>query len=230
MVGRRFSLVCAMIVTASGLAAAQSTPAGAPVASPLFYYAGAAGRLTTDRDALGGNPFASALVEVLKDPDLTLARFGERLAARTMVRSGGWQSPEVPRRTVDPGWRFAPDGQERRVALVLINADYRKSGVPSLPGALFDSVRVTKALEETGFETRLVLDGNGEAVRRELDAFAARSLEADIAVIYAGGHGVQHKRIIYWILGDYPDPRSSRALASHAFALRDIGKAAKAGA
>lgn len=234
MIRRCVHLAFAMIFALSGAAFAQSadkttSEAALPErAAPLFYYAGAAGRLTTDRDRQGGNPFASALVEVLKQPGLTLRDFGARMAATTFMRSGGWQSPEVPKATRTPGWRFSANPDERRVALVLINADYSKSGVTSLPGALFDSGRVTAALEEAGFETKLVLDGGGELVRRELEAFAARSADADVAVIYTGGHGVQHKRVVYWIMGDYPEPHSSKWLGSHAFALRDIGGFARA--
>jgi len=227
-------LAFAMIVALSGAAFAQSSDrtsseaAQPEQAAPLFYYAGAAGRLTTDRDAQGGNPFASALVEVLQQPGLTLRDFGAKVAAATFIRSGGWQSPEVPKVTPSPGWKFAANPDEQRVALVLVNADYSKSGVTSLPGALFDSARVTAALTQAGFDTKLVLDGGGELVRRELAAFAARSAEADAAIIYAGGHGVQHSRVVYWILGDYPEPQSSKWLGSHAIALREIGGFARA--
>ena len=234
MIGRCVHLVFAMTVAFSGAALAQSSDsmtheaARPDGAAPLFYYAGAAGRLTTDRDAQGGNPFASALVEVLQQPGLTLRDFGAKMAATTFMRSGGWQSPEVPKNTPRPGWTFAANPDEQRVALVLVNADYRKSGVSSLPGALFDSARVTAVLTQAGFDTKLVLDGGSELVRRELAAFAARSAKSDVAIIYAGGHGVQHSRVVYWILGDYPEPQSSKWLGSHAIALREIGGFARA--
>jgi uncharacterized caspase-like protein len=72
---------------------------------------------------------------------------------------------------------------------VLVNADYRKSGVASLPGAFFDSQRVSAALTQAGFETTTVLDADGPTARRELVAFAAASADADVALIYTGGHG-----------------------------------------
>jgi hypothetical protein len=230
VIWRRAHIAIAMGVALAGAAFGQSIPEAAQPAgaAPLFYYAGAAGRLTTDRDAAGGNPFATALIEVLKEPGLTLRDFGMKLAAATFLRSGGWQSPEVPRRTPAPGWRFEPNPAERRVALVLVNADYRKSGVASLPGAFFDSQRVSAALTQAGFETTTVLDADGPTARRELVAFAAASADADVALIYTGGHGAQHKRVVYWILGDYPEPGSGRWLGSHAIPILEIGTFAQA--
>ncbi len=199
-------------------------------AQPLFYYAGAPGRLTTDRDRTGGNPFATALVDVLDDPGLRLRDFGTSIAGATHLASDGWQSAQVPRRVPLPNWRFSGDvAGEDRVALVLVNSDFEAAGVSSLPGALFDAARVPEALGRAGFETQVVLDRDGAAVRAALEAFAIRSAEADVAVIYLGGHGVEHGRVVYWLMGDYPDPQSSAGLATHAFALPDVAKAARAG-
>lgn len=215
-----------MLVGAFASTALAQTPAKPPKA--LTYYAGMPGRLTTDRDAEGGNPFASALVEALADEALTLRDFGTKLAAVTMDRSGGWQSPEVPRRVAEPDWSFGDDAGEDRVALVLVNADYSRSGVASLPGAAFDAVRIPEALERAGFATRVVLDAAGDEVRAALDEFAARSAKADVAVVYLGGHGVQPGRDVYWIYGDYPDPESRDALATHALKVSEAGRAARA--
>ncbi len=202
--------------------------AAPPPPEPLIYYAGMPGRLTIDRDAAGGNPFASALVEVLGDERLRLRDLGTKLAAVTMRNSGGWQSPEAPRRVDQPDWSFGERTGERRVALVLVNADYSVSGVSSLPGAAFDAVRVPEALELAGFETTLVLDAGGDDVRAALADFAARSAEADVAIVYLGGHGVQPGRDVYWIYGDYPDPESRAGLATHALKVSEAGEAARA--
>jgi hypothetical protein len=213
-------LVAAMIAGAS----AQTTPESA---KPLFYYAGAAGRLTQDQDRLGGNPFASALVEVLKEKPLTLADFSARMAAANARHSGGWQQLQFPKAPPNPKWRFDHAG-EKRVALVLINADYSKSnGVYSLPGAAFDAKRVPKALADAGFETLVVLDKGGEAARQALTDFAKLSETADASLIYVGGHGIQHKRAVYWMMGDYPE-QDAKWLPTHAVSLDEIGQAGRA--
>lgn len=222
MIRRAFMI--AFLAATLGAAAAQTTPAPA---QPLFYYAGAAGRLTQDRDRQGGNPFASALVEVLKEQPRTLADFSARMAAANAKHSGGWQQLQFPKNPPDPNWRFDKAG-ERRVALVLINADYSKApGVYSLPGAAFDARRVPKALIEAGFETLVVLDKDGDAARRALADFAKVSETADAALIYVGGHGIQHKRTVYWMMGDYPE-QDAKWLPTHAISLDEIGQAGRA--
>lgn len=223
MVGRILALMLAGAIASTAHA---ETPASPPAA--LTYYAGMAGRLTTDRDAEGGNPFASALVEVWSDRSLKLRDFGTKVAALTLRKSGGWQSPEIPRRVPAPDWSFGDGAGEERVALVLVNTDYSKSGVTSLPGAAHDAVRVPAALERLGFDVTILLDGGGKAVEAALDAFAAQSAEADVALVYLGGHGVQPGRDVYWIYGDYPDPESRAGLATHALTVAEAGKAAQA--
>jgi hypothetical protein len=221
MIRRAFLLGLTMMA----LDAAAQTASAPP--QPLFYYAGQAGRLTQDRDRQGGNPFASALVEVLKAHPLTLEDFGGRLAAANAKYSNGWHQLQKPRKLADPKWRL--DGEEqKRVALVLINADYSKSnGVYSLPGARFDVKRVPAALREAGFETTVVFDQNAESARKAIAEFAALSETADASLIYVGGHGIQYKRTVYWIMGDYPE-QDAKWLPTHAISLDEIGRAGKA--
>ncbi len=214
----------------SGLAA---TPIGASFAqtapappAPLLYYAGQAGRLTSDRDRLGGNPFASALCEVLPELPLTLETFGARMALANSLHSRGWQNIQMPRKLPEPKWKLGAEGQSRR-ALVLINADYSKSDAYSLPGAKFDARRVPAALQAAGFETTLALDAGMEGARAALVVFAANSAAADVSLIYVGGHGLQRKRTVYWMMGDYPE-RDSKWLATHAISLEEISSAGKA--
>ena len=222
MIQRLVFGILAIALAAS--AAAQTTPAPA---EPLFYYAGQAGRLTQDRDRQGGNPFASALVEVLKWHPLTLEDFGGRLAAANAKYSNGWHQLQKPRRLSDPKLRLDND-EKKRVALVLINADYSKSGgVLSLPGARFDVKRVPAALREAGFETTVVFDNNAEQARKAIAEFALISEGADASLIYVGGHGIQFKRTVYWMMGDYPE-QDAKWLPTHAISLDEIGRAGKA--
>jgi hypothetical protein len=204
---------------------AAAQPAPAPP-QPLMYYAGQPGRLTQDRDRLGGNPFASALIDVLKSEPVTLDDFTARLSASNARHSGGWQQLQFPKKL--PHWKMdtAPPG--KRVALVLINADYSKTdGVYSLPGAAFDAKRVPEALTAAGFDTMLALDVNAAQAREKLAEFAKLSEGAEASVIYVGGHGVQHKRVVYWMMGDYPG-QDSKWLPTHAISLDEIGRAGHA--
>lgn len=216
-------LSCVLVAAAVATATAQTA---APMPQPLMYYAGQPGRLTQDRDRLGGNPFASALVEVLKSEPVSLEDFTARLSALNARHSGGWQQLQFPKKL--PRWKMdtAPPG--KRVALVLINADYSETkGVYSLPGAAFDAKRVPEALTAAGFETTLVLDANADDARKAMAEFAKLSETADASLIYVGGHGIQHKRVVYWMMGDYPE-QSAKFLPTHAIRLDEIGRAGHA--
>jgi hypothetical protein len=224
---RRLVLLSLLGFAASlgGAVSGQSAPA-AP-AKPLFYYAGQAGRLTEDRDHLGGNPFASALVEVLKAPKLSLQEFGERLAFENQKRSGGWHLAQLPKTRELPAWKVTPSAGEKRIALVLINANYANKDVASLPGARFDARRVPAALQAAGFETQLVFNAEGDAIRQALADFSARSADADAALVYFGGHGLQRGRTVWWMFADYPE-RDPQWLPTHALAIGEVGAALRA--
>jgi len=220
---RRLFIALLASATIAG-ASAQTAPASTSP-GPLFYYAGQPGRLTQDRDRLGGNPFASALVEVLQKKPATLSDFTAALAASNARHSGGWQQLQFPKTL--PRWKMDV-AKEKRVALVLINADYSKTpGVYSLPGAAFDAQRVPDALREAGYEVTLVLDKTTDEARKALEDFASTSAEANASLIYIGGHGAQHKRVVYWMMGDYPE-QDAKWLPTHAISVDEIGRAGHA--
>ena len=213
----------------AGLAAASANPAFAQTTpeppSALVYYAGQAGRLTSDRSSKGGNPFASALCEVIAKKPLTLETFTKRMAEANQIHSRGWQMMDYPRTLPDPKRRL--DVGEKRVALVLINADYSKSDAYSLPGAAHDAKRVPAALSDAGYETTLVLDRTASEARLALEEFAAMSQTAGNAIIYIGGHGCQYQRTVYWMMGDFPE-QDAKWLQTHAIPVSEIAKAGRA--
>jgi hypothetical protein len=216
-----------LVLSSAGAAPAFAQSVSPPPA-PVFIHAGAPGQLTQDRDARGGNPFASALVDVLQQDQLTLEQFCAQLSVGNARYSGGWHRMQMPRVLSKPETRIDAAGG-RGVALVLINADEsRAAGIYSLPGAAVDARRVPEALEQAGFETRLVLDAGADAAREALAEFERVSAAADVALVYIGGHGVQKGRTVYAVMGDYPDPQSSRHLATHALPLEAFGGAARA--
>jgi Caspase domain len=79
---------------------------------------------------------------------------------------------------------------EKRVALVLGNSAYRN--VAPLANPVNDSARIASTLKEAGFD---VVDSRRDLsaadTRRALRDFADRSRDADIAVVYYAGHGIE---------------------------------------
>jgi uncharacterized caspase-like protein len=148
------------------------------------------------------------------------------MSAANATHSRGWQQLERPRRLPDPKLRIGLEGQSR-TALVLINADYSKSEAYSLPGARFDAQRVPEALRAAGFDTTLVLDGSIADARAALADYGSRSAAADMSIIYVGGHGLQYRRTVYWMMGDYPE-QDAKHLPTHAIALPEIAAAGHA--
>lgn len=80
---------------------------------------------------------------------------------------------------------------EQAVALVAVFADYGGSeGLPSLPGAAFDAVRVADALMDAGYLEVMSVPRNAEEYRTELTEFADTSARFDRALIYTTFHGI----------------------------------------
>lgn len=83
-----------------------------------------------------------------------------------------------------------PAFAEKRVALVLGNANYQN--VAPLPNPVNDSAKIAATLKDAGFD--LVdsrRDLSAAETRRALRDFADRSRDADIAVVYYAGHGIE---------------------------------------
>jgi hypothetical protein len=222
----RLLVICACLGAAAGGAVPAETSGGAPA---TLVTATGPGALTLDGRGGTGNPFAAAFVRLLADRDLPLDAFLHDLAKDTEVLSGGFQRPPVP----DPiapaqlalGRRAA---NERRIALVLVFSGYRQAGLPALPGARFDGVRVQAALAAAGFETRLVVDPPRGHIEPLLDAFAAASEGADTARVYATGHGGEVAGTGFLLPPGYPMETGASALPTRGLALARILAAMRA--
>ena len=96
-------------------------------------------------------------------------------------------------------WAFAaaafflvsgPAFAEKRVALVLGNSAYRN--VAPLANPINDSAKIASTLKDAGFD---VVDSRRDLpaaeTRRALRDFADRARDADIAVVYYAGHGIE---------------------------------------
>jgi len=83
-----------------------------------------------------------------------------------------------------------PAFAEKRVALVLGNSAYRN--VAPLSNPVNDSTRIAATLKEAGFD---VVDSRRDLpaveTRRALRDFADKARDADIAVVYYAGHGIE---------------------------------------
>ena len=83
-----------------------------------------------------------------------------------------------------------PAHAEKRVALVLGNSAYQN--VAPLANPVNDSAKITATLKDAGFD---VVDSRRDLpaaeTRRALRDFAERARDADIAVVYYAGHGIE---------------------------------------
>jgi hypothetical protein len=199
-------------------------------AESLVFYASASGKRTLDADDKSlGNPFASALIEILARPSLKLSELPGTLRRLTIEKSGTYQSPDVPASIAQENYLLVPakDG-ERRIALVLVVSDYQTAGVVSLPGAIYDAHRIELALKKAGFQTEVAPDLGLHSMKEKLAEFRSRSIESDAAVIYTTGHGVEVEGTVYLMPGDYPVTEGDTALRQQALPVTEIAASLKA--
>jgi hypothetical protein len=86
---------------------------------------------------------------------------------------------------------LAPAGAqaERRVALVIGNSAYRNT--PPLPNPRNDAAAIADALQQLGFSVQSGFDLDRAATEQALRAFGDRLGDADVALFYYAGHGLQ---------------------------------------
>jgi len=192
--------------------------------NPVFLYASLSGRPTFDEDARGGNPFATALVQLLSAKSMSFSAFSTDLVALTRQTSKGSQQAEIVGGDHLAQWQFLPTPRhEKRVALVLVFSDYSASNIRrSLPGAKRDHQRVDEALSRAGFVVTSLLNPNHEELAQALKTFRVRTANADVAVIYTTGHGFEKDGIPRVLL---PYTRVNRA---NALPVSELASAARA--
>jgi hypothetical protein len=78
---------------------------------------------------------------------------------------------------------------ETRVALVIGNGEYRS--VPALANPPSDAKDVAAELESVGFKVTLGVDLDLAAMQRAIAEFSKAADNADVSLVYYGGHGVQ---------------------------------------
>src|SRR5262245_39690529 len=81
-------------------------------------------------------------------------------------------------------------GDQKRVALVIGNGNYSHAG--QLRNPAHDADAVAKTLREIGFpESRALTDVGIEDMRQRVKEFGRAADQADLAVIYYAGHGIE---------------------------------------
>lgn len=224
-----------------GIAVSQSenihgliqTAAGETGAGVIF--ATRSGCSTLDRDAKGGNPFATALIELSGTDYADLGAFAEALQVLTERYSAGKQSPEWAGLPLTKRWNLhcgPSDAAQRRAALVLIVSDYSQAGRPPLLGAARDELRISECLTKNGFAVTDGVRPDHASLLNALRAFEERSRGCDSALIYATGHGVEFAGETYLLPGSYPfeGGYSEPVLRDHAVSLTRIRQACDAAA
>lgn len=193
------------------------------VARPVVFYASQSGQKTLDQGDAGGNPFASALVELLERPRLTVGALQSELVVLTKRKSRGLQVPEQTAVVGAPRWRLRPAPVEsRRVALVVVYSSYR--GAAPLPGADRDLERVGAALRGAGFDVRAIANPTRGGLRAALEALSRQSQDAEAAIVYLTGHGFQRRGRVYLMPGNYPFAQGATRLAERAIRVSHLGR------
>ena len=78
---------------------------------------------------------------------------------------------------------------EKRVALMIGNGAYQK--VPALPNPPNDAGALAGSLQRLGFSVLSVTNANFDEMRRALLDFGHRAANADMAVVFFAGHGME---------------------------------------
>jgi uncharacterized caspase-like protein len=79
----------------------------------------------------------------------------------------------------------------RGVALVIGESKYEQ--LPVLANPAKDARDIDRLLGDLGFEVDRVLNANGDELREAIAQFASEAKDADIALIYYSGHGIEAK-------------------------------------
>ena len=87
---------------------------------------------------------------------------------------------------------------EKRLALIIGNSNYHKSGF-YLPNPVNDASDLAAKLKELHFEVILKTDTDLKAMRESVNTFGAKAKDFDVALFYYAGHAIQSKGDNYLI-------------------------------
>jgi hypothetical protein len=215
------------IAALSGLIAA-SGPALAAAPLDVFKATQPGGQTLDAADEGGGNPFATALIGALSAPDLSSGTLPGRIAELTDRLSAGFQRADVPARLQAASVALTGSAAPARVALVVVYSAYPGGAFVPLPGAAHDAERVTRALQTAGFRTTLLLNPRTAEVGPALDQFGRESAAADVALVYATGHGFRRLGQDYVLPADRAPAMLSAAVIAASTPVEQLGATLRA--
>src|SRR5918999_3312210 len=106
-----------------------------------------------------------------------------------------------------------------REALIIGNGAYRQ--VPRLPNPSNDADDMAAALKRLNFNVHMVKDASYETMRLALLDFAPRAQQAEMAVIFYAGHGIE-VRDENWLIPVDANLKLDVTTAQEAIALRSV--------
>ena len=195
---------------------------------PTFYYATGSGTEALDRGRGGGNPFADGQVIALQQENLTLSELSSIVSRQTQEFSRDpengtvRQYADVPTISVQSDVRLFPENRGGRMTALVIALSTYSQGVGSLGGARFDATRLASALSEAGFETTVKIDPSKEEMLAELSLFSRFSADAEVALVYMTGHGVELDGRAYLIPREFRRGDSGFSVSADAFDVADV--------
>jgi hypothetical protein len=192
-------------------------------------YASQSGRATLDRGEDGGNPFASALVELLNRPSLSLDELVGQITTITQQKSGGYQLPDISGIRGASNWAIKPSRSDsKKVALVATFSQYTEENVSWLPGAERDRVRVTNALRAAEFKVVTIANPAMSDLNRLLHDFSTASKDSDVAFIYVTGHGFEDRGKVYLAPSSYHFKHREKPVSDSAIYVGNLVSGLKA--
>ena len=108
---------------------------------------------------------------------------------------------------------------QNRVALIIGNGNYQN--VAPLPTTLNDAGDIAQSFERLGFATTKLFNASYDDFRRAIRKFNELTQNAEVAVIYFGGHGLQAGGE-NWLLPVDADLRTSLDIAQESLALNSL--------
>ena len=114
---------------------------------------------------------------------------------------------------------------DRRIALVFGMKTYE--ALRHLDNAVTDAQTMRDVLEGLGFEVTLKVDNDLSEMRRHLNAFAIEARDADVALVFFAGHGVEAGRVhrVNRLLPVDTDGASLETLESSTITLDEVRRA-----
>ncbi|RKE67689.1 caspase family protein [Pseudorhodoplanes sinuspersici] len=109
--------------------------------------------------------------------------------------------------------------QDKRVALVIGNADYRN--IFKLKNPVNDATDIGAALSRMGFSVTMLNNATAEQMHDALAAFGGKAKQADYAVVFYAGHAIQAHGV-NWLIPVDGSVDTLLDVANHSITLDEI--------